>query len=41
MDSVYEIGTPEYRNRMIGKLLGDEKFASENGMTIGDFFPKK
>lgn len=41
MDSVYEIGTPEYRNRMIGKLLGDEKFASETGMTIGDLFPKK
>ena len=40
MDSIYEIGTLYYRERMLSRLLGDEKFHKEVKNTIGDYFPK-
>jgi len=41
MDSIYEMGTIYYRERMINRLLGLEKFDEEKKTTIGDYFPLK
>ncbi len=39
MDSIYEMGTIYYRERMLNRLLGLEKFDEEKKTTIGDYFP--
>lgn len=41
MDSIYEMGTVYYRERMLAKLLGDEKSPEELATKIGDYFPLK
>jgi hypothetical protein len=41
MDSIYEMGTIYYRERMLNRLLGLEKFDKEKKTTIGDYFPSK
>ncbi len=41
MDSIYEMGTIYYRERMLNRLLGLEKFDEEKKTTIGDYFPLK
>jgi hypothetical protein len=41
MDSIYEMGTLYYRERMLSRLLGEEKFSKEIKTTIGDYFPLK
>jgi hypothetical protein len=41
MDSIYEMGTIYYRERMLNRLLGLEKFDKEKKTTIGDYFPLK
>jgi len=41
MDSIYEMGTIYYRERMLNRLLGLEKFDEERKTTIGDYFPSK
>jgi hypothetical protein len=40
MDSIYEMGTIYYRERMLNRLLGLEKFDEERKTKIGDYFPK-
>jgi hypothetical protein len=39
MDSIYEMGTIYYRERILNRLLGLEKFDEEKKTTIGDYFP--
>ena len=41
MDSIYEMGTIYYRERMLNRLLGLEKFDEERKTKIGDYFPLK
>jgi hypothetical protein len=41
MDSIYEMGTIYYRERMLNRLLGLEQFDEERKTTIGDYFPLK
>jgi len=41
MDSIYEMGTIYYRERMLNRILGLEKFDEEKKTTIGDYFPLK
>jgi hypothetical protein len=41
MDSIYEMGTIYYRERMLNRLLGLEQFDEEKKTTIGDYFPLK
>ena len=38
---VFKMGTIYYRERMINRLLGLEKFDEEKKTTIGDYFPLK
>ena len=40
MDSIYEMGTIYYRERMLNRLLGLEQFDEERKTKIGDYFPK-
>ena len=41
MDKIYEMGSLYYRERMLNRLLGIEKFREEMNTTLGDYFPKK
>ena len=41
MDRIYEMGSIYYRERMLNRLLGIEKFREEMNTTLGDYFPKK
>ena len=40
MDKIYEMGSLYYRERMLNRLLGIEKFREEMNTTLGDYFPK-
>ena len=40
MDSIYEMGTIYYRERMLSRLLGYDNLHKEIKTTIGDYFPK-
>ena len=40
MDTIYMIGTIYYRDKMLRRLLGEEKFHTEIVTTLGDYFPK-
>lgn len=40
MDRIYEMGSIYYRERMLNRLLGIEKFREEMNTTLRDYFPK-
>ena len=40
MDKIYEMGSLYYRERMLNRILGIEKFREEMNTTLGDYFPK-
>ena len=40
MDTIYQIGTIYYRERMLRRLLGEEKAHADIKNTLGDYFKK-
>ena len=40
MDTIYQIGTIYYRERMLRRLLGEEKAHADMKNTLGDYFNK-
>ena len=41
MDQIYQMGSLYYRERMLNRLLGIEKFDDEKKTTIGDYLKDK
>jgi hypothetical protein len=41
MDTIYEMGTVYYRERMLRRLLGEEKAHKEMKTTLGDYLKDK
>ena len=40
MDTIYQMGTIYYRERMLKRLFGEEVTHSETKVTLRDYFPK-
>jgi hypothetical protein len=40
MDKIYEMGTNYYRERMLARILGDEKWEEDKKTKLGDFIKK-